>query len=504
MFDKFYRGSEPAPHLNRVTGERIEDPAYFGPTHKRLLKKGPSWIQPVTTVSAEIDRAVHAALWEAQVFKEKRKSKVLLVVARGDTPRKKHYMRVTTDNSGHLIMSHTCPDCSVGTAGCHHVMLAVCAFESVVGGPSGIPSLVKQVQEACEPDSVYTGEAERRYLCLCDELYYFTRYTLTNNQMCTIEKTPAPKKYFDTFHGARVQVGDAKGQPRVVTGQVRVKREPKPDWKRYRVERELTDGEKAIVPADVYYVDSAGEELFATEAAFQRDPLLIVGPAGIGKSRLARRVFEHLGLPLMVVSASSDRDLYSLVAGVGLKGGETVEIPGSILTAARSGYGLLIDEIASLKPDRAMFLNSVLQERELDLGTETVKLHKDCRIVATCNEGDEFIGSFGLDPSTLDRFVPLYLDYLKPRAEAEVVARESGNEDQLMVSKMVDIAAKTRRLYKHGEMSKPITTRDLVRWAKYSKSGSPVKVARMTIVPAAAKDDEEKLALQDMIEEALV
>src|SRR5450759_3994889 len=161
VFDKYYRGKEPAPHLNRVTGERIEDPAYFGPTHKRLLKKGPSWIQPVTTVSAEIDRAVHAALWEAQVFKEKNRStKALWVVAKGDTPRKKHRMRICLDNSRHLELSHSCPDCSDASAGCQHVLLAVCAYESVMGSPSGIPTLVDQVLETCEPDSVYTGEAE--------------------------------------------------------------------------------------------------------------------------------------------------------------------------------------------------------------------------------------------------------------------------------------------------------------------------------------------------------
>ena len=81
------------------------------------------------------------------------------------------------------------------------------------------------------------------------------------------------------------------------------------------------------------------------------------------------------------------------------------------------GYGLLIDEIASIKPDRAMFLNSILQEREIDLGTGTVMLHDDCRVIGTCNEGEEYVGSIGLDPSTTDRFVPMYLDYADEKTE---------------------------------------------------------------------------------------
>lgn len=498
-FSPYFRGRAQVEHTAHKTGHKFDDPAYFSPTHRRLLDSGPSWIMPQATASATLDKATHEALWNARVYEDLELGGVFVVVRR-DSGGGWYYIRVFQGQNGELTVFHGCMSVPLG-ADCHHIPLAVCAFESVRREDTPMKKLAAAVKKSGEPNARYEGDGETAFVRLQDELYYHMRYELKMESGFELICTRAPRKAFNEHHGRELVVGSDTLKRAGKGKAARSKAKPRIDWGKFRIRRQLNEYERGLVPADVFYKDRMGEELLATDVAFRGDPLIIVGPAGVGKSRLARRVFEHLGLPLTVISASSDRDFYDMVKATGLKGGETVEVEAKLLTAARRGYGLLIDEIASLRPERAMLFNSVLQERELDLGTETIRLHDDCRIIATCNLGDEYVGSIGLDPSTMDRFVPVHLDYLEEKAEVDVVARESGNGDGTLLKKMVKVAGRTRAAYEHGEMSKPVTTRDLIRWAKYTNDRDPLEVAELILVRAVARDDEEMLAFRDLLEE---
>ena len=481
-------------HISYRDGDTIEDRLYFSPTHRKLLKEGHPSVQAYSNISAAMDWVVYSALWRADVHRTADGDGLHVAIPDGGTV---YSIKIAENGDGSLKIHHICPECTKARIGCLHIPAAFCCYEAARSRSTPMYRLAASLREAGKRGrGKYQGAQERDFIRLMDEVYYQMRYV----------------RQMDRHFELVPREPDAPGGEKLIIGSEVLETGPsseeelKPpvapvDWSAYRIERDLSPEEREMVPSGVFYVDRGGEEQLATEVVFNRDPLLLVGPASVGKSRLARKVFEHLGLPLLVVSASGDRDFYSLVATTGLRGGETVEVEAKILTAARKGYGILIDEVASLKPDRAMLLNSLLQEREVDLGTSTVVLHPDCRVVATCNQGEEYTGSGRLDPSTLDRFVPLHLDYLDERCEVKVVCSESGNEDESLAAKMVEVASRTRRSYLHGEISKPITTRDLIRWAKYSKGGDPLKVAEMMVVKAVAGDEEELLALRDLLEE---
>ncbi|MBN1289128.1 MAG: AAA family ATPase [Actinobacteria bacterium] len=504
-WDYYYRGKDWAPHLERKVGEKIQDPAYFGPTHVKLMDRNVGFVQPYTVISAVMDRAVQDALWNAEVYKDKERPGIFVVQPR-DGGSGNHYMRISRydESGGYLRVSHRCDKFGGLPKGkpvaCNHIPVAVCALEIAEHRRTSIGALAKAVAVSCQPGQVYEGNREKAYIRLMDELYYVMRYTLKMDDRLVIEKDRARKKTFELCSGKRVITGEKKsgGYSRRENA---LKKKAAADLAKCRISRTLTPEEKEWVPNGVFYVEQDGEEGLATKVVYAKDPLLIVGPAGVGKSRLARKVFERLGLPALVISASSDRSLYSPMSSIVIECGETREVPAKVLSAAKCGYGLIIEEITSLKPDRALFLNSILQARELDLGTGTFKLHEDCRIIGTCDEGDEFIGSHGIDHRIRDFFVPLYLGYPDRRIEADIVATESGFAETVLIEKMVEVAARVRRLYSHGEMYKPLTTRDLIRWAKYSDHSCVVHIAKKTVIPGVAYGKKERLMLADLIEE---
>ena len=494
VFRAYFGRSEEPQHLRRAAGETIYDPSYFGPTHKELLRRGASRVMVHTTVSAAMDCAAHKALWTCRLFEDREKGGLFIVDAEDNL-----VTRIGEHRDGLLRVHHECDKCDSERVHCCHVPAAVCCYEAACFSDSPMRALIRKIRSGPAPSPWYEGRREKAYIRLMDELYYTMRHVRAMDRNFWLLPADDNREALERHGGAELEPGGGPPRGRSRKGGGAPSRGGV-DWSRYALPGELTAGEEGMVPRGVYYVDRSGEERLATEVVGNADPLLIMGPAGTGKSRLARRVFEHLRLPMLVISASADRDYYSLVASTALKDGSTLQVEAKLLTAARRGYGLLIEEVSSLRPDRAIILNSILQERELDLGTGTTRLHPRCRIIATANEGDCYAGSGGLDPSTFDRFVPLYLDYLDRETEALVVEAESENRERETVRKMVALAAESRNLYRLGELSRPITTRDCIRWAKYSRTDEPVLVAKRMLLPSAAGDEREMVTLREHLD----
>jgi len=493
--------------LQRGALEKIIDRDYFGTTHVELLDAKTPKVQAHTVVSGKMEAVVVKALWQTRVYEDKQNPEgIFVAMASGSTASKTYHMRITRGkHSGEILVSHECPACdpSSGHASCYHIPVAMLCLEAVRGG-SETREGINKIMAAGAITMTVGSEEEKELIRLMDETYYQMRWTHKMNEDFKLMDIPDREKTFRSHKGRELRLGtDVLGKAKVEKGAAKRKVE-NIDWSQFVVERKLTKAEEKMVPKRVFYVDRMGEEKLATTITHEKDPLMIIGPAGIGKSTLAQAVYAHMGMPMVTISANSDFDYYcSLVKSTGIKDGSTHEVESKLMIAARNGYGLLVDEIRSLKPERAMVFNSFLQDRVLELGDRTMKLHRHTRVIATANEGDEYLGAGGLDPSTEDRFVKIYLDYLDTPEETKVVAKRSGNKDNGLIRKMVEIAQKTRKQYEHGEISQPITTRNLITWAKYTDGESPKKIAQLLIVPAVAKDEEERVSLVDMIDDEL-
>lgn len=130
----------------------------------------------------------------------------------------------------------------------------------------------------------------------------------------------------------------------------------------------------------------------------------MVGPAGCGKSTMARNVAKELGFPYLCISC-----------GIGTSATEFVgyKYPNRESTKFAEYYAkpsiILIDEMTALDPAVGQVLNAALANGEIETTTGLVCRHPECIIIATSNTfgngaSRQYVANNQLDASTIDRF----------------------------------------------------------------------------------------------------
>ncbi|NBK96471.1 MAG: AAA family ATPase [Erysipelotrichia bacterium] len=131
----------------------------------------------------------------------------------------------------------------------------------------------------------------------------------------------------------------------------------------------------------------------------------MVGPAGCGKSTIARNVAAELEMPYLCISCGIGT---SAVEFVGYK------YPNRESTKFSEYYQkpsvILIDEMTALDPAVAQVINAALANNEIETTTGLVQRHPDCIIIATSNTfgagaSRQYVANNQLDASTIDRFI---------------------------------------------------------------------------------------------------
>lgn len=131
----------------------------------------------------------------------------------------------------------------------------------------------------------------------------------------------------------------------------------------------------------------------------------MVGPAGCGKSTMARNVATDMDLPYLCISC-----------GIGTSATEFIGYKYPTRESTRFGefYAkpsiILIDEITALDPAVAQILNAALANDEIETTTGLVHRHPECIIIATSNTfgfgcDRQYVANNQLDASTIDRFI---------------------------------------------------------------------------------------------------
>ena len=148
---------------------------------------------------------------------------------------------------------------------------------------------------------------------------------------------------------------------------------------RYAKER---DAGESFLKGGIATRDAAFNRLIAEVehvAAHGTDPILLTGPTGAGKSRLARRIYElkkhrrQLGGPLVEVNCATVRGDTAMSTLFGhVRGAFTgaAAARGGLLRAADGGL-LFLDEVGELGPDeQTMLLRAVEEKRFLPVGAD--------------------------------------------------------------------------------------------------------------------------------------
>lgn len=241
--------------------------------------------------------------------------------------------------------------------------------------------------------------------------------------------------------------------------------------------------------------------------------VVLKGPPGVGKSFLTRYICSMTNRPLYRVTLSETtyrEDLLGHLHLVSATDGETVTewIDGPLTSAVREGAVLLLDEINAADANTVAALNAVMEQRATRSLTipqtgEQITPHEEFRVVATANPG--YQGTYELNDAFEDRFRHVKLSYLPESIEVELIFDrtdlDSGKKDQ--ISELVSFASRLREAYIDGEITTPITTRELVRIARFMENGfMTVREATRSELVARVDEYDESL-VQTLIEKRL-
>lgn len=144
-----------------------------------------------------------------------------------------------------------------------------------------------------------------------------------------------------------------------------------------------------------------------------RIPLLLVGPAGSGKTHIAITCAKALELPYFAISVNEQTSKSDFL-GYNDANGELVET--NFRKAFEKGGVFIIDEIDAGNPNILTVVNSALSNDTCAFPDGMVQRHPDFVCVCTANtfgEGEsiQYIGRNILDAATRDRFTSIRIDY---------------------------------------------------------------------------------------------
>jgi len=181
-----------------------------------------------------------------------------------------------------------------------------------------------------------------------------------------------------------------------------------------------------------------------------RKHVLMVGPAGTGKSTIAEQCAEALGVPYYSVSLSPQTPSSALL-GYMQAAGEYVR---SLYREAYEHGGVFhFDEFDNAHPSVLAVINASLANGHMAFPDQMVKRHPDFRCCASANTygtgpDRQYVGRQALDAATLDRFavVPVGVD----EALEQQICESTGAETRIVTQ----VLAYVRALRKNAERHK--------------------------------------------------
>jgi MoxR-like ATPase len=198
--------------------------------------------------------------------------------------------------------------------------------------------------------------------------------------------------------------------------------------------------------------------------------LRLVGETGTGKTTLVHKLAETLSVPLFEIVLTRDVTKWDLLASDVLKEGETKTREGIILKWLRSEGILYLDGFNYAEPSILSLIESLADFRGSvwipELETVFKRSEKHFLVISyNPSEKSGYSGTFLENIATIRRFEGLVIDYIDRQEEIGLIKAASGGNYDFAV-KFVEIARKTRDLYRRGKLRTPITTGNLLNYAK--------------------------------------
>jgi len=255
----------------------------------------------------------------------------------------------------------------------------------------------------------------------------------------------------------------------------------------------------------VEYIDEAKNIPLSEKILKNVGNLRLVGETGVGKTKLVHRIAEVTKMPLFEVVLTRDTSRWDLISTDILREGETRIREGIILLWLKAKQGILyLDGFNYAEPNIISLVESLADFRGSIWISElqaTFKRSENHYLIISYNPSEKsgYSGTFIENIATIRRFEGIDVDYLTIRAETKLIKAKCKN-DYEFARKWVEIADKSRTLYKEGKLRTPLTTGNLINYAKLHLDG--VHDQDILRVASSLFSETERQTFQRLFEEA--
>jgi len=222
--------------------------------------------------------------------------------------------------------------------------------------------------------------------------------------------------------------------------------------------------------------------------------LRLNGETGTGKTHLVYALAQKMGLPLWEIVLTRDVSRWDLLATDILESGTSKVRKGIVVQWLESEGGILyLDGANYCEPSIFSLVESLGDFRgnvyvpELQSEFKRTKKHF---LIISFNPAEKsgYSGTYLMNIATMRRFEGLIIDYLGITKETQLIKGVCG--DYNFARKWVEIANKTRTLYRTAKLRTPLTTGNLINYAKLWKHEHIAEEELVEIAKSLYPDEE--------------
>lgn len=233
--------------------------------------------------------------------------------------------------------------------------------------------------------------------------------------------------------------------------------------------------------------------------------VLLKGPTGSGKTKLAETLSYDLNQKMNSINCSVDLDAESLLGYKTIENengvSKIVFVDGPVIEAMREGNILYIDEINMAKPETLPILNGVLDFRRTITNPftgEVIKAHDNFKVISAINVG--YVGTLPMNEALKNRFVVLDLHYISGDILKQVIKEQSTLQDEQLIDQIIKFNQDLVTMASQGQISEEASSvRALLDFCDLT-SVMPIERAAKRAIIDKLDDEREQNAIINAME----